>query len=197
MKKQKEIWVDSYYFSEKYEVSNLGNVRNKKTQKIYKFYKNEDGYEMFTLTNKKKRITTRIHRLVYLSFNPNTPLYLNIHHLDHNRCNNKLSNLGAIDHRTHASIHAKLRISSGTFHQHKMGSQNILYKGRVIGLCPTTFQIKYIMCGSYEIRKAGFSDSGISMAVNGILKKYKGLLFKRISDDLNVEIGQIYDYSKI
>jgi hypothetical protein len=193
MKTQIEKWIDAYYFPEKYEVSSFGKVRNKITKKIYKISIDSNGYKIIMLREKGQRITTRLHRLVYLSFNPSTPLSLNIHHLDHDKSNNKLSNLGAIDHKTHASIHAKLRISYGTFTSYKKGSKNFRYKGRVIALCPETYKIKHIMCGSYEMKSLGFCDSGVSRAVNNYTKHYKKLFFKRIPDNLNVKIGDIFD----
>jgi hypothetical protein len=193
MKIVKEKWADGYYFPDKYEVSDLGRVRNKITKRIYKASLERTGYLSIFLRNKGQRVFVRVHRLVYLSFNPQTPLSLNVHHLDHIRNNNKLSNLGAIDHKTHASMHAKIRISSGTFPQIlKKGAENISYKGRVIAICPQTNIIKHIMCGKSEMRNLGFRSSKISLVVNGFRKRHRGLFFKRIPDILNFKVGQLF-----
>ena len=39
-----EIWVNAHKNSKFYEVSNLGNIRNKKTKKILKPQKDKYGY---------------------------------------------------------------------------------------------------------------------------------------------------------
>jgi hypothetical protein len=199
MKKEKEIWVDSYYYPEQYEVSNLGRLRNKKTQLIRKPSLDNDGYFKFNLSNKSKQITITAHRLTYLSFNPKTPLSLNIHHIDNNKTNNKLKNLGAIDHKSHSSLHAKIRLAMGTLHlvsAPKKGINNHSCNGSVIAICPNTFQIKYKMAGNYEMKKLGFQPSGISKAINGQLKQYKKFVFKRISKTSTIKIGDTYDSSK-
>jgi hypothetical protein len=197
MKKEKEIWVNSYYFPEIYEVSNLARVRNKST-KIFKkiSYNKKTGYGSLNLRYKGKHMAVRINRLVYFSFFSATPLTLSIHHKDKNKTNNILTNLESVDHKLHSSLHAQERIAAGTFCKFPKGKDNIKYKGRVVALIPGTFEVKHILNGKLEMEKLGFSTGSISHCVNGRRKTCRGFAFKRISDDLNVEIGQIFDINK-
>lgn len=96
-----------------YEVSNLGNIRNIKTQKILKPYKSYylkmPGYEKYKvkLYKDKKAYNRSIHQLVAKAFleiperNPDGTLLdlktLQINHIDFNTSNNKVSNLEWVD----------------------------------------------------------------------------------------------------
>jgi hypothetical protein len=196
MKKEKKIWVDSYIYPERYEVSNLGMVRNKLTKNILKISQKKTGYGEINLKYKGESLTVRAHRLIYFSFFPNTPKELSIHHKDKVKMNNILSNLEPIDKKYHSSQHAQERIMAGTFYKFPKGANNIKYKGRVIALDPKTSEIKYILSGSIEMMKLGFHSGGVSYCINGTRKQYKGYCFKRISDNENVKVGQIYDRRK-
>ena len=77
-----EIWKDVNITEyRKYQVSNLGRVKNKdgsiKTQ-----YKNNVGYLCVDLCNKGKRKQYRVHRLVMITFCCNDNIKLDINHID-------------------------------------------------------------------------------------------------------------------
>jgi hypothetical protein len=191
---KKEIWVDLIYSPNKYEMSDLGNVRQKKTKKPIKAHVNPQGYLTVTifLENKGKWQPINIHRVLYFSFNPGTSEKLHIHHLDENKLNNKLSNLSPIDHRIHAYVHA---IKNGTRPpiNRVYGKNNFNWKGRIISLDLKTNQIMHIFTGTTQITKAGFLIGNVYHVINGRRKKHRNLFFTRIADDLNVEIGQIFN----
>lgn len=73
----------------KYEVSNLGKVRNKDTLHILHFFTQNCGYDVISFSKVKRTI----HRLVAIAFlpNPNNLKYVN--HIDGNKHNNTVSNL--------------------------------------------------------------------------------------------------------
>ena len=195
MKVKKEKWADTYYFGHKYEISNNGVVRNKITKQIYKIHLNRNGYKTIGLNWKGKTVSISIHRLEYLSFHPDTPLSQDVHHIDHNILNNKLSNLAAIDKRAHTSMHAKLRYYAGTLNLIQpppKGITNSLCKGFVVAICPNSNVIKHIMAGNYEMKKSGFDHRGISKVINGLRKRYRGFYFKRIPHTLTPKIGQVF-----
>jgi hypothetical protein len=192
MNTQKEKWVDAYYFPEKYEVSNFGKLRNKLTKKLHKPSKRKEGYYQTTLVQNGNKIYVRINRLVYLSFYPDTPLHLHIHHLDHDRANNKLSNLGAIDIRAHSSMHVQMRIMSGNFNLIK-GKKHPSFKGTIVALCPKTYEIKHVIIGRHEIDSLGFNFSAVYKVLRNELKSYKGFTFKRTLDDSTLKVGKIFD----
>jgi hypothetical protein len=61
--------IDGY---DNYSISNQGNVKNNKTNKIMKLDKNKKGYCRVTLSKRGKSKKHSIHRLVALAFLENT-----------------------------------------------------------------------------------------------------------------------------
>lgn len=76
-----------------YEVSNLGNVKNIKTNRV--FSKNIDyfGYCVVTLTKNKKAKNYKVHRLVAQAFIPNKHDKTQINHINGNKQDNRMENL--------------------------------------------------------------------------------------------------------
>lgn len=85
-----EIWKDVKDFPS-YEVSNLGNVRNKKTKRVLKQYQKKGGYMNVRLSKNNKKKDFLVHRLVAAAFLGESDL--TVHHKDENPANNALSNL--------------------------------------------------------------------------------------------------------
>ena len=88
-----EIWKDIPRYKGKYQASNFGRLRNKKTLKVFYGCKDKDGYLITTLRKNGIKKTEKVHRLVAESFlfNPNN--YDNINHIDENKLNNRIDNL--------------------------------------------------------------------------------------------------------
>jgi hypothetical protein len=78
---------------ENYEVSNLGNIKNKRTGRILKQINDEENYLQVRLYNNKTSRTIKVHKLVAKMFleNPENKPYVD--HIDNNRLNNNLINL--------------------------------------------------------------------------------------------------------
>lgn len=76
----------------KYEVSNLGRVRNKATGEIKAIRRGKTGYCITDLKNGKK-MTAYIHRLVAEAFVPNPGHLPCVNHKDENKANNTAENL--------------------------------------------------------------------------------------------------------
>jgi hypothetical protein len=78
-----------------YQVSNDGQIRNKKSKHAYACSSIRQGYKSTVLINKEKQKKTyKVHRLVALSFIPNDdPKKDAVNHKDGNKFNNKVDNL--------------------------------------------------------------------------------------------------------
>jgi hypothetical protein len=84
-----EIWkqIDNY---PNYEISNMGNIRNKKNNRILK-QKLQNGYCCITLPPLKKGF--KIHRLVANAFILNPKNKSQVHHINNIKNDNKVENL--------------------------------------------------------------------------------------------------------
>lgn len=89
-----------------YQVSNLGRIKNIKTNRILKGYITESGYNRIDLCYNSFRYSFLIHRLVCLAFIQidDKIQCQTVHHIDNNKLNNNLNNLIFIDRSTHSKI---------------------------------------------------------------------------------------------
>lgn len=100
-----EVWKPINNYEGIYEVSNLGNIRSLdrwidnngypqfKAGQIIKPGKTKKGYLKVNLNKNGECHTVMIHRLVGNAFLENPDNKATINHIDHNKENNKLSNL--------------------------------------------------------------------------------------------------------
>jgi hypothetical protein len=101
-----EIYIDAKGFEGFYEVSNLGKVRRKDNETIYKDGRvarfsvtilkqstTKKGYQSVYLSMKSKKYTRFVHRLVAESFIDNPEKKATVNHIDCNKKNNNVSNL--------------------------------------------------------------------------------------------------------
>jgi hypothetical protein len=82
--------IDGY---ENYFVSNFGNVKNSKTNRILKPYNDSKGYKIIDLSKNGKVKTFKVHRLVGKAFLENPDNKPMIDHIDNNPANNIVKNL--------------------------------------------------------------------------------------------------------
>ena len=87
-----EIWKDIEGYSI-YQVSNLGNVKNKITNKQLYYSNSNNGYLRVGLFKNHKRTMFSIHRLVAQTFIPNLENKPCVNHKDCNKINNCVDNL--------------------------------------------------------------------------------------------------------
>jgi len=92
---KEEIWRPIKRYENLYEISNLGRVKNTKTNRFLKPRINSKKYAMVTLN--KKQIY--IHRLVAIAFLPNPENKPYINHLDCNPQNNCVDNIEWCTHK--------------------------------------------------------------------------------------------------
>ena len=88
-----EEWKEIPGYEGLYEVSNKGNVRNVRRNKLLRLQKTNNGYIRVVLSKNRIKTGFQVHRLVALTFLPN-PLNLpQVNHLDENKKNNNIDNL--------------------------------------------------------------------------------------------------------
>lgn len=89
----KEIWKPIKGFESKYEISNLGRLKNIKTNHILKMTNQYGDYFSVILYDETHKKSTRIHRLVAEHFIDNPNNYPCVNHKDMNKQNNCTDNL--------------------------------------------------------------------------------------------------------
>lgn len=80
------MWAD---YSDKYEVSSNGHVRNKKTKRVLHEFVGKDGYLRTQFDGKSRTV----HRVIANVFIPKDPNRDFINHKDGNKQNNSVDNL--------------------------------------------------------------------------------------------------------
>ena len=87
-----EEWLPIFDM-EDYEVSNLGAIRNARTDRILKTFYDRYGNEQVRLYVERQRHTYQVSRLVALAFCDGYEKGLEVWHMDGNRRNNRADNL--------------------------------------------------------------------------------------------------------
>ncbi len=82
----------------RYDVSNFGLVRNRRTGRLMKAGDNGAGYLIVWLYKNKKRYAKSVHRLVCEAFIDNPNNYECCDHIDRCKTNNHVSNLRWVTH---------------------------------------------------------------------------------------------------
>lgn len=94
-----EIWKPIIDYEDRYEISNLGNIRSKVNYKSSKFGKHlrpalsQSGYWHITLAKNGTRKNGSVHMLVAITFLGPYPENMQVNHKDGDKSNNRLSNL--------------------------------------------------------------------------------------------------------
>lgn len=159
----KEIWrtIDEF---PNYEVSNLGNVRNKKTKRVLKPVKNNEGYLYVNIKNKEGSYKhPSIHRLVAAAYIPNP------------------ENKPTVDHIISISKGGTNEVSNLRWATHieQEANKDQSYKKRC-GKAKKNYCVelnKVFDSGRAAAREIGCNEITIRRALNGELKTAKGYHF--------------------
>lgn len=122
-----------------------------------------DGYVSVTLHNDNgEQKTIKLHRIIWETANGSIPNGYDIHHKDHNRTNNSISNLEMIHQSEHRGNHIKGENNPNYGNFKKV--ECVSLSGEVI---KTYNSLK-------ETKLDGFTPSAISHTCNGDSNTYKG-----------------------
>ena len=136
-----EMWLDIKDYEGIYQVSNLGKVKNKKTNKILKPSK-EKGYLKLYLYKEGKKKTNYIHRLVAQAFLPNPNNYKEVNHIDSNPSNNNKNNLEWCDRKYNLDYMIKHQNDIKERHEKRIEILENIFYGIELGYINNINQIK-------------------------------------------------------
>ena len=176
-----------------YNVSNFGNVKNNKTNKLLKLNL-KGGYYKVSLTNEHCKKGFNVHRLVALAFIPNPENKSDVNHEDKNKLNNNISNLTWMTRKEN--------------NQHKsIGLVYVSNKNKPVvrlnlndEILDNYNSIREAGQWAFENKLTNTSHNGrnsVSNCVNGLSNKAYGFKWKYIDNSLENEEWREIDYKKI
>ena len=126
-----EIWNTIQEYENLYEVSNKGNVRGLKYNKLLKLRQdNREPYYIVRLCKKSKESVKRVHRLVAIAFIDNPDKLPVVNHKDGNKLNNSVENLewcSYSDNTKHAIELGLIKFKQGEdSHKSKLTNKEVL-----------------------------------------------------------------------
>ena len=147
-----------------YSVSNLGRVKNNRTNHIMVGGFDRDGYRQVIISYHKHQYNRRICRLVAIAFIPNPNGYDVVHHINHNKTDNRVENLVWADRREHQSMHNMERLP-------KPVDQINPETGEIVASYPSVKE---------AVRQTGFGQTNISECCNGKRTTHKGFKWRYV-----------------
>ena len=147
---------------ERYEVSNLGRVRNIKSGRMLKPHLNRDGYLKHHLYWHDKQKHLFLHRIIAIAFIDNPEEKPCVNHIDENKLNNDLSNLEWCTERENL-VHGTRTKRAAEKHSKKVIQLDLNYN--VLNIFESMTQAE---------QETGASASSISKCCNGKLKSAGG-----------------------
>lgn len=118
-----EEWRDVVGYEGKYQVSNLGRVRNFKNFNVIDGWTTRSGYISVHLSNQGKPRKKSVHRLVAMAFISNPLSKPHIDHINCNRQDNRVENLRWCTHKENMNNPITLE----TIRKSKVGVKNPMY----------------------------------------------------------------------
>lgn len=106
----RELWKPIDGFEDRYEISNLGRVRNSQRNRIRRCRVINRGYEEIKLAKNGKVQSFLVHRLVATAFCENPQGFEVVNHIDNNPLNNNANNLEWVTQKANVHHAAKIGV---------------------------------------------------------------------------------------
>lgn len=187
-----EEWREIINFPN-YSVSNLGNVKNNKTNKVMKINV-KGGYCHISLKNETSKKTFKVHRLVASAFIPNPENKSDVNHEDKNKLNNNVSNLTWMTRKENCQ-HKSIGLVYSSNKNKPIMRLNL--NDEILG---NYNSIEDAGQWAFENNLTSNSHNGrnaIGNCVNGLSSKAYGFKWKYIDNSLENEEWREIDYKKI
>ena len=113
-----------------FEIDEYGNIKNLKTNHIYKFSTDKSGYLRVCIPMGKrgKVKIIRVHKAVAETYIPNPYGLPSVHHKDENKMNPHVSNLQWVNHKQNTNYHwRKESEKTEMYNNRKLSSDNVKY----------------------------------------------------------------------
>lgn len=173
---KKEIWKDIEGYEGKYQVSNLGRVRDtnyRNTHKtvIRKPQTTDGGYKYLRIQVNGVKQHFYIHILVYETFIGKIPEGMQVNHIDENKANNFVENLNLMtpeDNANHGTRNKRISESKLKHHPKAVKIAQYTLNGELIKIYPSARRAEL----------DGFDHSHIIQVCNGTYKQYKGFIWR-------------------
>ena len=163
-----EIWKDIKGYDGYYQVSNLGRIKNMKTNYILKPTPNKQrgGYLSLILSLNGVHTRRYVHRLVAETFIPNTLNLPEINHKDEDPTNNSVDNLEWCDHLYNQKYGTRTQ-RAGEGHRKPINQYSL--DGILIKRWSSALEIE---------NKTGYCHSAIRKCCNGTYAQAYGYIWK-------------------
>lgn len=157
-----EIYRDVKGYEEFYQVSNYGNVKSLRNNKLLRQTNHRGGYKLVSVSVDGMHKELTVHRLVAQAFIPNPNNYRDVNHKDGDKANNHVDNLEWVTHSEN------IKHSYITLNQRR---------NDVAVVCIET-GIKYPSC-KVASELTGINKGSINHVINGVARKAGGYTWAR------------------
>ena len=170
-----EVFMPIENYEDTYAVSNLGRVKNIKTGKILKEFKNNKGYMLVHLYKNGIEKKYLVHRLVLNTFQANPRKCSDVNHRNEDKTDNRLNNLEWISHKDNCNFGTRNKRFAAT--KKANGDYEKIAKKISIPVYCITNNTVY-KSAHEAARQLNISQSSITACCKGQYKQIKGYKFE-------------------